>query len=429
MSHSVRALVRNKFGWLILAIAYPCVPAHTAQGESHTLSPQFEIKLSDRGALLVPHDNLGVGDYFLLYSQSHVRAWSSQDGKMLGTVSDEFSSPPRWIGTVGNRFLLASLFEIMGHRLGEPAESWIIVKSKQQSNPDPEDNNPIRHVVAEKEKVVALFGDGQVKCLNVATGESIWQQALDPKPVGAIAIERDTATYLTRAERGETVHTFRASTGIEQSAYDVPKGDSVLDHFPGESTTILQVEDGFIGFDSRTGAQKWRIAGHSRLNAGHVVADSGGVYASVDGHQVVRFSRETGERDWRYESVGVKAPVRVSMEISGSLVLVRGGEFVQALNSEDGTPLGRIECLSHERIHRVLVRGEALYALVKPNRNDSMWRLESTRLSRNEARHGNDKHFYLPAFPDFNEACFVGDTVVVHDGNRVIGFNVPKVSR
>jgi outer membrane protein assembly factor BamB len=417
--------MRNILGWLIIAIATSCAVATASPKIIPTQVPQFELQLD--GALLVPEPNASIGDdFFLVHTGSQVRAHSVRDGRTLGTTSIEYENAPRWISGDRDHYVLGTFFEISGSRLkGEPPR-WTIAKSERRDNPDPEDNNPIRQMIALEDQIIALFDDGQIQRIKEKSGALIWERMLVPKPVGGVAIAGGTMTYLARTERGETVQILHAGTGEQQSAFDLPTGDSVLDQFPGESTTVLRVADGFIGVHSQTGNQRWRIGGHSRLAEGHVAADSSGIYASVDGQQVVKFSRETGERVWRFEGVGIKAPVRVAMSVSGQSILIRGDGFAQVLDSTSGALLGRVECLSKERMYRVNLFGEAHWALVKPMRNESMWRLESSRLSRDSMENSNGKHYYLPPFPEFKEAVVIGDTFIVQDGHRVMGFKLPS---
>ncbi|GJM26561.1 MAG: hypothetical protein DHS20C16_29760 [Phycisphaerae bacterium] len=344
----------------------------------------------------------------------------------MHATSNQYPNTPRWIGGDEDRFILASLFEIRGHRLkGEPL-TWTITKSNRRSDPDPENNNPIRQTITLDDDVIVLFDNGHIQRLHGSTDSRVWEQTLEPKPAGGVSLDGTTMTYLARSKQGESIHVFDSATGKRRSAYNLPRGDAVLDQFPGEATTVLQTADGFIGIHSQMGQQSWRIGGQSRLSEGHAVADSSGIYASVDGQQVVKFSRETGERVWRFEGIGVNPPARVTMSVNNRFILVRSGGFLQVLDSTNGMHIGRVECLGRERIHVTGLLNETLYALVKPIRKESMWRLEVLGLSGKASKNRSDKHYFLPSFPDFNEATMIGDTIVVHDGNRVLGFKLPR---
>ncbi len=394
---------------------------HASGGETKTLNPNFEIPLPDGGTLLVAEDSWDVGEYFLLHAHGRVRAYSISDGKFLGETPPTFDNPPRWIGTARDRFTLATRFEITEYRFGETLESWTVVESQRKSDPDPENNNPIRRTFANDRHLFALFADGKIVCSELDSKKESWHRTLSPKPAGKFANARETLAYLVRTEQGESVHVMRATDGKEQSIFAVQKGDSVQDLFPGDSTTVIQIADGFVGFNSQSGEQRWRMGGHSRLNAGHVAADADGIYVSVDGHQAVRFSRETGEREWRYSGVGVNAPAHITMSADALKVVLRGEDFVQVLNAKDGRPLGRIDGLNQERIRIYAIRGNELFALVKPPKKDSLWRLECIRLSGNTT----GKHFYFPRFPRFKEAVILGDSIVVVENDYIHGFVLP----
>ncbi|HNO79233.1 MAG TPA: PQQ-binding-like beta-propeller repeat protein [Phycisphaerae bacterium] len=415
--------MRNIHFLIAALIACPCAFALASDKVAPTLKPEFEVDV--RGTLLAPESvGASADDYFLVHAGTRVRVLSVRDGKPLGATTTEFDNPPSWIKGDDKSFVLATPFAITGHRLeGEPL-TWSIAQSDRQGHQDPEDNNPIRQIVSTGDQLVAMFDDGTVMRLQVADDAPVWQQTLGPKPAGGLVIVEDAMTYLTRTNRGESIHILDARTGEQRSVYDVPNGDSVLDQFPGESITMLRVPDGFIGVGSQTGQQQWRIGGHSRLPEGHAAADASGIYASVDGQQVVKFSRETGERLWRFEGVGVKPPARVTLSVCDRFLLVRGESFVQVIDATNGASLGRIECLNREQIASTKFVGNVLRVLVKPARKESIWRLEELRSLQKGATESKDAHYFLQPFANFKNAIMLGDALIIHDGDRLIGFDL-----
>ncbi len=418
-------MMRNTHFLIAALVACSCAFASASEKVAPTLKPVFEVDV--HGTLLAP-ESVGpsADDYFLVYADMKVLALSVRDGKSLGATTIEFDNPPSWIKGDDKFFVLATPFAITGHRLeGEPS-TWTIAQSDRQGHQDPEDNNLIRQIVSTGDHLVAMFDDGTVKRLQAADDAPVWMHTVSPKPASGLVIVEDVMTYLARTSRGESIHILDARTGEQRSVYEVPKGDSVLDQFPGEPITMLRVPDGFIGVRSQTGKQQWRIGGHSRLPEGHAAADASGIYASVDGQQVVKFSRETGERLWRFEGVGVKPPARVTMSVCDRFLLVRSESFVQVIDATNGASLGRIECLNHEQIASMKLNGHVLRVLVKPARKESMWRLEELRLPQKGAAESKDAHYFLQPFANFKDAIMLGDGLIVHDGDRLVGFNLPN---
>ncbi len=105
-------------------------------------------------------------------------------------------------------------------------------------------------------------------------------------------------------------------------------------------------------------------------------------------------------------------------------MLVRGESFVQVIDATNGASLGRIECLNREQIASTKFVGNVLRVLVKPARKESIWRLEELRSLQKGATESKDAHYFLQPFANFKNAIMLGDALIIHDGDRLIGFDL-----
>ncbi len=209
-----------------------------------------------------------------------------------------------------------------------------------EANADWEDGRVIRHRALYRDKLLTVRDDGEVACLDLDTGTTLWMQNYQPRPGPTTAVFDEWIAYAELQNGRVIVRLLDPSTGkrlktIETDIQEAP--ERVVITIDGQ--LVLVTPRTIAAYDTENHQRRWLVKLRGQLRRASLLVDLDAVYYSQDGSKIQKISLDDGRVLWETDDLTSHGDSEPATQREGSFLIVTSSRSISAVDLVTGMTL------------------------------------------------------------------------------------------
>ena len=187
-----------------------------------------------------------------------------------------------------------------------------------------------------RDRVVSFQDSGLATCIDLTSGEVLWEQASEPRALGLVVLSDLWVAYAASHGFEDVYRILDLDTGETASEID-PLDDRRAERmFAALEDLVIVTAQSVHSYDPYTGELMWEVDRERHILAETVEIDLDGVYFSDDGRHVVKLGLEKGRPVWRSDRLPFRFADGLSVALDKNQLIVSTEKSIDALDVFDG---------------------------------------------------------------------------------------------
>jgi len=310
------------------------------------LDHQFERTFGSPVRLLEPRfadDPRQRWSAAFVYVDGAIRALEPATSADLWDEPFDVRSRPELLLATHETVLFATAYEVFALDARRGRRLWKFggyPPDFDQQDADWEDGRILRLHALHGTRLVSVRDDGEVSCLDISSGRTLWKRSYEVTPGATLAVFDDDVVYAALREGRARVHFVDGATGAPRTVVETE-----IDELP--ERLVLTIDGQLIvltprtlaAFDLETHQRRWLVRLRGQLRPSSVLVDLDAAYFCQDGRRLQKIGLDAGQVVWETDELTTRPDSEPVTRREGGYLIVTTARSVSAIDPIDGMTL------------------------------------------------------------------------------------------
>ena len=219
--------------------------------------------------------------------------------------------------------------------------------------------------------LVSARDNGEMICVNVATGQLVWKQTKRPAPFGRLRVLDPWVVYHVVQDGRAIIAAVYLADGTGMDAVMTDETRPIEDLFVTiDGTALLISTQSVSAYDLDTHERRWVVSTSGHLRPGSLVLDLDALYFSDNGYTLRKVDIEDGRELRESERLAQRGADEFAVEQVGAQLIAQSSGGVTSVDSTTGMTLWEATLPDRPRLIAGLVSDTYVVAVDKGDRDD-----------------------------------------------------------